>query len=152
MKLHAGTRHQFLGKLLERRPSYRVLGVLMTVQLATSAAFWGLSHSLPALKLFGSDDEHHHLAARELRVASVLEVVSHSALVTRGSVFCVRQSVKRETALTGGEIRATAETVRTPLSALPVSTGLPDGDALRPCLLLGLHLSLGQPEARVPTM
>jgi len=44
-----GTRYLFIGKLYERRPNYRFLGVLMCIQLAVSAATWAHSRShLPA--------------------------------------------------------------------------------------------------------
>lgn len=38
-----GTRYMFVGKLYEKRPSYRILGILMCIQLAVSAASWAFS-------------------------------------------------------------------------------------------------------------
>ena len=76
----SGTRYKFLGKLFEQRPSYRILGILMFMQLATNAALWAVSHSLgPQMedsKSAGMKGGHE----TELnRVATVLEVafVSH---------------------------------------------------------------------------
>lgn len=40
-----GTKYLFIGKLYERRPSYRFLGILMCIQLAVSAATWAYSRS-----------------------------------------------------------------------------------------------------------
>lgn len=146
----AGTRFIFLGKLFEQRPSYRILGVLMLVQLATSAVMWGLAHPKSPVLVSGREKAS---ASTEPSGPAVVVEASFSTTLTaslEGSgceTHYFWNAGGRHSCSSTHQKRVAAQ-----VSTVPLATRPPHVDGLWTRILLGVHLGLGEPEAGVPAL